>query len=180
MQHLKRIYLQLVSELTIINSSPLPCLERSELSFRASLVTFQKLSLALQQNEWQPRQWICINKKIRAEVIALSEYFLLLHHALLFQPPDQQQAIIFWKREQKRLAAFRSSYAAFYQYYKSYNSDKDLFYFKSPSLHYYPGNSCCKPKGDVLQGKLNALLLYHSFVQHQISLLKKGLILINS
>jgi hypothetical protein len=180
MQHLKSIYLQLVRELTIINCTPLPCLERTELSFQASMVSFQKLSLALQQKEWQPRQWICINKKIRAEIISLAEYFLLLHHALLFEPSDQEQAILYWKREQKRLADFRRTHPAFYKFHKSASLDKELFYFKSPSLHYFPGNKCCKPKGDVLLGRLNALLLFHAFVHNQINRLKKGLILTNS
>ncbi|HJW17951.1 MAG TPA: hypothetical protein VJ499_12555, partial [Flavisolibacter sp.] len=72
MQHLKSIYLKLVRELTIINCSNLPCLKRTELSFQSSLVSFQKLSLDLQQKKWHSRQWICINKKIRAEIITLS------------------------------------------------------------------------------------------------------------
>jgi hypothetical protein len=173
MQYLKSIYLQLIRELTLINCSTLLCIDRTELSFQASLVAFQKLNLGLQQKEWQRRQLICINKKIRAEIISLAEFFLLLHQALLFEPPDQEQAIHYWWREQKRLADFRRTYTAFYKYYKSGKSDKDNLFFKCPSLHYFPGNNCCQPSGDVLQGKLQALLLYNAIVTAEIVRLKK-------
>lgn len=172
MQQLKRIYLRLVRELTVINCSTLPFIERTELSFLASLVSFRKLSLALQQKQWHRRQWICINKKIRAEIITLAEYFLLLHQAMLFEPPDPEQALPYWKREHKRLVDFRRTHFAFYKYYKTGRFNRDNFYFGCPSPHYFPGNNCCKLKGDVLQGKLNALLLYNAFVFNQIKRLQ--------
>jgi hypothetical protein len=173
MQYLKSIYLQLVRELLIINCSPLSCLERTELSFQTSLVNFQKLSMALNQKDWHHRQWICINKHIRSEIITLAEYFLLVHHALLFEPPDIERAIVYWKREHKRLAVFCRSHTSFYRYHKSGSFKKDNFYFKFPSHHYFPGNNCLQPKGDVLRGKLNALLLYNTFVHNELKRLQK-------